>query len=582
MKKLLPLLVAGAVILPAAASAQESEILEAVYVTSISDNGRWILGQADGEGYLYVKDLKNDIDYLAGGNLKEDGQGYTAGLGKTISNDGTAIALVNGIPYYWTPTGGSNGTWKILPGNAVDGSAVVGSITPDGSMIVGACGSTGTSTDDVIMAKACYWLRNSDGTYGNPVYLPLPKGDAFGLVPQHVKCIAVSEDGNMISATMTSNSGFYETPIIYTRDDSGSWTMNDFSSAFLNPEGREVVRMPKNLDSYLPSPWVYLNDEEADAYMAAFQKWITEEPQASLDPGSDEYLKLQYLFMAEFMSDSNKEKYLKEYYAFMEDYDNLVAQNQAYYDFINYINTVGLNIVENNTCVSPDGKYAFFTGSRTIVEDSTQGEAGIYNVTFPIRLDPATGEVKEYHGTDNHVLTSVAADYSILCRNVGLDAYWPGAGWIYPRGSENGMSIPDYIMANGSEDAYEWMEENMYKEVIKGITSEGTPSYDDSWVVGIPYCTPDLSYIACANSPMYWADSYYSDRFNYVSFLLETGISLSNNDNSVGSVEDTETVGTEIFDLSGRRVNAPVSGIYIVRETKADGKTISKKVVLNR
>lgn len=576
---------AGAAFIGVSAQTPESEIIGGAYATSISDNGRWLLGQADGEGYLYIKDLANDTYYIAGGNLSRDGVGYVSGLGKSIANDGTAIALVNGIPFYWTPTGGNKGTWTELPGDAVDGSAVVGSITPDGSMIVGGCGSTGTTIDDVQMTNPCIWQRRADGSFGEPFYLPNPGRDPFGDVPQHVKCIAVSEDGSVIAATMTSGSGFYETPLLYIRNDADEWEIRNYGSAFLNPEGREVVRMPHDLDSYLPSPWTYLNEQQADAYMDAFQDWIRQEPQASMDPGSDDYLKLQYLFMAEFMTPSDKEKYLNEFYEFMEQYDELVARTQAYYDFINYVNTEGTNIVENNACISPDGKYAFFTGTRTIVDDPTQGEAGIYSISFPVRLEVATGTVKVYESKENYVLSSVSADYSILCRNVGLDAYWPGAAYIFPHGAEDGMPLPDFIMQNGSEEAYDWMEENMYREVITGVNASGAFIYGDSWTVGIPYCTPDMSLIACANSPMYWADTYYNTTFSYVSFILATGITTEEpGDSGIAETEAPLTLSTEYFDLSGKKaaVSNLAPGIYIVRETLSNGTTVAKKVVVTK
>ena len=49
---------------------------------------------------------------------------------------------------------------------------------------------------------------------------------------------------------------------------------------------------------------------------------------------------------------------------------------------------------------------------------------------------------------------------------------------------------------------------------------------------------------------------------------------------AVEDIQADETVKTEYFDLTGRRLEAPIRGLYIIRQTKADGTVSCSKSVL--
>ena len=100
MKNFLPLFIGAATALPCVAqnAPAKSQILPGSYITSISSNGQWVTGQADLTGALYVKDLKTNKEYITEGVATVNDLGYTSGLGKTIADNGTTVALLNGIP----------------------------------------------------------------------------------------------------------------------------------------------------------------------------------------------------------------------------------------------------------------------------------------------------------------------------------------------------------------------------------------------------------------------------------------------------------------------------------------------------
>lgn len=576
-----------------------SQILEGAYTTGISSNGQWVTGQADVEGYLYIKDLVNNKVYKAGGNLAVDGTGYTAGLGHTISNDGTTIALVNGIPHWWSP---ATEKWTPLPGEAADGSAIVGSVSPDGSMIIGSIGGSGVTTDDILMTNPCIWYRQDDGSYGDPVFLSKPTKDFMGRVPQYLNLIYISEDCNVMSAMMTDWSGMYQIPYLYIRDQDGNWTYKDVGTGLLNPLGLEYPGEPHDVNLVQPNPYDYLSEAQQDSFWAAFPEWVNRPEVRELSDEDQVIAQLQY--MAEFMDDDKKTEYLSKLNPYIEAYRKNKEQWQKVYEFRESLAESGMNFMMNNTCLSPDGKYAYFTAEKTVVFAPELGLEGIRLEYFPVRIDVETGELTKYEASSNLVVTNCSSDYSILCRIMSGDDYMPNPGWIFPAGSLNGMTIPQFVEGFFPKTTYTWMEENMYREVIVGATDNGNPKIDDAFTVGIPYCTPDLDLIVCANSTMYWADSYY-EQFNYVSFLISNAPVEDSGVNAVDGIEEVsleilpdglievkgEIASLSVCDLSGKTVfaiSAPAGivstglnkGIYIVRATTLSGESISKKAVL--
>lgn len=586
----------------AAPSDIESQSIEAFYVTSISDNGKWVMGQADsGEGAILVKDLVNNKVIVAGqGSMT--GTGYIAPAGKGISNDGIVISLYNGLPYVWV-----NGKWSQLPGKAMDGSAMLGSISADGSMIVGAIGESGLSTDDRQTTYPCIWYRQADGKYGNPVFLPNPGKDPFGLVPQMVNAISMSADGKVIAATMTDNSGFYEIPFVYVQDADGNWTYKDLGSKLLNPKGREFPGYWPDIDAKEPNPWNYLTrQEQLDAYRDAFDEWNSQEPQASIDYESYEYYYLWWDFIATFMDEADAEKFMAEVEAFKKVADDKKKWDQDWIDFREGIRMEGMPFMMNNACVSPDGQYAYFTGIKTIIVDPTLGIEGIKLNHVPVRFDVTSGEYVIYENEENLVVTSVSGNNDILCRQIGLDDYSPVAGWIFPEGKENGMILPDYLKEKVSAETYTWMEDNMYLEVIVGANDNGSLRYDDAWNFGIPYCTPDMSLITGANSTMYWADEEIN--YNYITFIVNTGMEVSSDDtngiengidvananvtllgNGSLSIEGNVAFLT-VYDISGTAVYRAANpsgtvdtglpkGVYVINAVTSTGEVITKKAI---
>ena len=567
----------------AAPSPVQSAEIDNAYSTAISDNGQWLIGQNDTDGCIFIIDLLNNKRWDYGSELTTDGSGYHPGTDKAISDDGTAIALRDGIPYYW-----SAGKWTKLPGNAVDGSAMMGSISADGSMIVGGYGTTGTSTEDVQFTYPCIWYRKADGTYGEPTRLPSPAKDYFGLTPQGLNAVAVSGDGKTIAATMTASNGMYEFPYVYTCDDSGQWTYKAVCLDLINPSGREVPPFPGDYKGPLqPTPPSYMTEEEFEAYRDALPAWTARQQALGLSDFAIQIESLRYA--ADFMTDEERNVYLPLLEAFLAVYVPWQESENAYYDFLAYLTDNGVNFDMNNTRLSPDGRYAYFAAYKVIISDPTQGEAAISNVYAPVRVDVATGESMLFSFDHNVLLSSVTADGSVFGREYKQDGNMYTMGYIFPQGNLESVDIPSYFIETGNIEAADWMEIHMDREVIKGMAPTGAYIYDYALCVGMPLATPDMSLIAFSNSAAYWRQISNDDPL-YVTFLLNTGIDVDGVE-SITIPEGEEITGVTVYDLGGTPLLYTSSlsdvaaaglqkGIYIIKAATAGGNLITNKIIL--
>lgn len=577
-----------------AASSIPSRVYEARLATAISDNGHWLCGQTTVEGTVFLTDMVNNTtkSYQSPG---VEGTGYTMGVGKTVSNDGTMISLLNGIPYVL-----QDGKWSKLPGNAVDGSAALGSISTDGSMILGMYGEIGTTTEDIQMGHPAIWYRNEDGTYGNPVLLPETGKDFFGLVPQYLNLIGISEDKKVISALMTDWSGFFEIPFIYTQDADGNWTYRELGRDLLIPDGRAVPEFPGDYSGPAqPDAFSYLSEAEETRFKNSIGAWDAQQRAKGL---TDEEIQiLQITYVAEFMSGTKKEEYLKLAEAFLAAYVPWIEKCNAYTEFLEYIHTNGLTFLMNNAFVSPDGKYAYFTAIKTVVIDPTDPEQGVLTLHAPVRFDVSTGEVLVYSFDQNVVIGSIAADGSIFGKPYEPDASMYTDGYIYPQGKEEPMTVEDYMLEIGNKEAFTWMEDNMLHEVIIGVNANGTYQVDDRFCTGMPLTTPDMDLIAFTTPSSYWTDNYSS--YEYMTYVLntgmDTGVESITADAADASIEIlpgacVEVKGNvkslDIYDLSGLNVynvtnpsgqvsTGLASGVYLVRAITADGTVLTRKAL---
>lgn len=596
MKKLfvtaLAVAAAGAFSLPAQESAPstvKSQVFPGEYVQSFSANGKWMVSEADGGSGIIIRNLETGETWPYINDGTETGMTFEKGYGICISDDGVAIAERQGIPCYW-----QKGRWTNLPGTGLGAAAIVGAITPDGSVIVG-----GLSNQSSFWTKPVVWYRLETGAYSEPEYLPNPVRNSLGNGSMYVQCNSVSFDGKTVGVTYTSGNGFYHLPYVYIKNDDGTWTNKALGDNLFNPRG-SMPTPPADYRGSFPNYENYMTPEQIDEFYKASEAWAKDLYEQGLI--EDEITVAQFSFAMEFMDEDQRQKYLPELNAFLARVTPWLEQWKEYLKEMADFEENSIDFLFNNVFVSPDGKYVYATGYRSVLVDPTDPEYGMVDFHGPVRFDVATGESTVYGFDEDVVITGVLADYSVLAQEYDLDPYFYREAYIYPGLSTEGITISEYFRQEGNEDAYLWLEDHLLQEVPVADANWNI-TYDDRWCMGKPIATPDMSLIAFGTSTWYWTMLPDEDAV-FFTYLLNPAEEYSNDMDSVGSVtENAESVcvlagsrievkgdvaSLNVYDLSGARVFSVANpgevtetglqpGIYILTATLRDGNRITLK-----
>lgn len=589
MKKILPL---GLALLSLSATAQTSETPSQEFpgetLYCISPNGEWAVGGLDGPFTVIIRNLKTGEKWEYDDYNPESSVGtqYTTAIDKAVSNDGIVIGEVNDAPAYWAA-----GKWNPLPAGDFNGSCQMGSITPDGSLIIGSIGQGASQEiDDYLFTQPCVWRQNADGTYGNPEFLPMPSRDLTNAIPQYFTLISASDDGKTLGALMTCNYGFPIVPYVFT-DNNGTWSYKELGAKLINPENRVF---PEFSGSYngpaRPNYEEYMTPEELAQYEVGNLVYIRE-LEASGEYTDDEIELLGWANAANYMSEPQKSEFSALWNTYLQAYVAWAKAYNEYEQVLSMVITEGMTFEFNNMRISPDGKYVYGTATSLEEIDNSDPENPFVTHFFPVRLDTATGESLIYANEENIYLSDVTADYSVLGSNYIRDDFASRTAYIFPQGKTEYVTMLDYFKQTGQDGAANWMEENMLKIVeVPNETGNGF-SEEEKYCMGIPFATPDMSLLLFKESAYYWVPE---PKYTWISFLLNparenTGVeNVAQEEASVrvlpGAIVEVkgEVKVLDIFDLSGAKVfsrkaaagtiaTGLPAGVYVV---KADENTL--------
>lgn len=545
------------------------------YITSISPDGKWVAGALD-DGNVIIRNLETDesFEYFSnGGSIN-----YYIGNGATpISNVGIIAGSTNGNnASYW-----DNGQWYNLKTPNPDFMSNACSITPDGSIICGGAGNDNMSLDsEKIMLVPAIWVRQDDGFYSDAILLPHPDVDFTGRTPQYITATTISDDGKTIMGQIRDYLGFMMQPIKYTCDDNGEWSYTLLYPELLNPTGVEFPKYPGEYHGDpMPSQEWFMTPEEMAAYSEAVDNW---------KGGTDfpEY--------SDFMTPEEIEEYLEAFNAYLDQYIPWEEEYDKFAALYDTCITEGYVFVFNNGALTPDGKYLATTREITYVDDPFDGPK---TRMYPVILNTDGSGYTDLNGTGDISLLSsgITANGDVLA--VYIDPEWilPRQAYIFLEGSKEATHLEEYIREINPEVA-DWMEDEMLREVIDGITPAGEFTFRDFMCSGSPISTPDLSRILCFTTTDTWAEA----NAYYYTWIFDTGLEPSavkpvlTADASLEVVNGTivlngEFQSVDVYDISGAAIytaNRPTGtinpnlgkGIYIIKAITANGEELVKKI----
>ena len=605
MKKIL-LLATTVVMAVSSVNAQTPETHPDEAFCGVSPNGKYAVS------VLYEKVSIHD---LSTGKVYTYEEGYASGNGNSLSNTGVVVgSTMETTACYW-----KDGVWHdIEVGNRAMSKA--DGITPDGTRIVGAV-SPGDydGSFEGLMLTPCYWDVQADGTLSDIKYLPYPAKDFVGRTPQYVTAISVSEDGKTVAGQIQDYSGFVCQPIIYRQNADGEWSYELIHEELFHPEGIEIPEDPGEWEGEVPMPESYMSEEEQAAYNTAveehektnpeypeYKDYMSEEEYAAYEAALEAFYETwegEPPMLESYMTEDEMAAYnaaIEAYYEASNNYWNNIPQPIDYmsdeskaayeadlaeynewaekYDaFINAFNQLSESVpafVFNNVLMSPDGKTYATTNEIAYFDPM---EWTFVSETSPYVFNLENDTYKDYHNENlNLIVSSVTNDGTLLAQKPATMETPTVEAYILPAGANEFVTLYDYF-TTANPDLAAWIEENM-THTYTIYNWEYDPDLDDYVEVatsgeviatGIPFANADMSVIVLGVEN-FW--DYFETGIEAYGYVLYTNYSTG-----IGSVNVTDNGKAEYYTIDGRKVDAPVKGLNIVRMSNGETKKIVVK-----
>lgn len=500
----------------------EPELVPGVYALKISPNGKWV-GSMAGDASIYNTETGDNNYY----------NGIFLGLGNAIADNGMAVGDMNDVAaiLYNKQT--------IFPSSLVDNYWFCGlnSITPDATRICGILNnplvSQGSESKDEYYTMYVPFVADmdADGNVGEPIILPYPELDFFGVAPEYITAVWMSRDGKTVIGEVLDGRGQYAYPIYFIEDENGDWSYGLPSESLFNPTGIEIPKNPWADQPPFPNPEDFMSGQRKVAYLEAYQEYVS--GNTAVMPVPEDY-----------MTDSQIEEYADAIQSYNEWF---YGQSQAIADYITIYNEIlktSPTFSGNELTIEPSGQYLMVRGGLT--DDNFEMVSKIYK--FGITTD----EIQEIETPTKEYYPWMILPDGTLIITKGL-AYVPNSYIMLPDSNEF-ITLQEYFDPDYPEIA-EWLD----AEVPGGT---GVVSMND-----------DKTVITGALVPDQLADSdYATGGYYYNTYFILLGNA------GVESIVDNGTDGIyKVYDLNGVKVmetkdvsvvnNLP-KGIYIINGKK--------------
>ena len=521
-----------------AADFADPTTLTDAYIQKISPNGKYAVSNLSANA-LSIYNLETGDVFSYRTTDEYSPEQYRFGIGQSISNNGILVGgQTDATAEYW-----KDGVWYLLSTAGRESFAnAANAISNDGGRICGILGAGEFSFDeDVLMAVPCIWDAEGDG-YGEPVILPYPERDFLGRVPQYVKAIDISGDGNTVIGEVVDATGKFHYPILYKIDEEGNWTYDIPHEDLLLPEGFVLPEDPGAFTGEEPYAPNYMTDEQFEAYNEALNKFYMGE----LDEMPN---------CLDYMSGEEKELFIE----LQAKYDEWKEKFDAWNNGIDELYDYAPAYQDNSMRISNDG----LTYGCTIAHQS--GPWSMMPSTYHVWLfDMNSDKITKYEEQDDLCLTYLA-NGGICVASTPATMSDASNSFILKDGNITGM----YDWMNSKVPEYAaWMKENMEFEYM-AFDEDYNRVLMKEFFTGHAVSTPDLTVMALSvnnigfpEDDSVWEDPDFTPIIGYgYIFNLNVGTAVS----AVRPAAE----GKVIYDLSGRQLKEISSpGIYIINGEK--------------
>lgn len=445
------------------------------------------------------------------------------GQGNCIADDGSTIINVgkSSDPSAMTPAVlKTDGSLYLLP----ESKGYLGTaITADGSRITGYYWNTGNNQKAPV-----YWNLLEDGSYSDPIDLPLPEKDVTGNQPQRVMALSINNSGDLIAGILISGSGIFNYPIIYNFQEDGTWDFVAPTLSFFADSVKDLPEEPEDVN-YAD----FMNEKEIAGYIQALETWQKENENKE---NPDE---TTFPNPADYMTEGER----ADYEAAMEKYDEEIT---AYYEAWKKAIVDFPSFSPEFFALDPTGQFLALTQQS---DDQDKNQTNYTTWLFDLAESGNFGENNYIKVEDDRAIyvNQVLSNATIIG---SFDSQAYGVSYFATPENPKFVTATEYLT-----DYSQWMTENLTKRVNVGTMFN--PDEKSMVVSGWISVTDDLSTIIGG----------YGVQFGYYSFyvLCDTPYEAG-----IPSLPVNREIKEGIYNLKGVKIN-PTSlskGLYIMNGKK--------------
>lgn len=439
------------------------KIPEQIRFHYMTENGKYMFNIE--QGFIGIYNTETDeytaINPVVAGVTGDRDMGNDLGMGNSATNDGFMVGGFDNRPAIRHIENDTEWTF-LSTKHEFKGYGVANAITNDRKYIIGyVMSGKGVGA---AMTIPLIWTLKGDGTYGDAEDLPYPEKDFTGAAPKYILPNCISEDGTVIAGQIQLLDNFCQ-PIVWRKAQDGAWTYEVYDKDLCKP-GVEFPEISENT-AVEPNIYDYMTQEGAAAYDQDLKEyedslWAANTGESTKWP---EYWPDPKLYMGDQLE------------AYNTAWDKYVADDLAWreqlreYRKVFYAEVTPDFYPQNGVWLSTNGKHYATTSEYN------------YSVGNSVLFTVGGETLERQKFSDGLRGFCVTNDGDFFVSDMGT-------AYVYPAGSKDKVTLPDWLRLKGETEAAGWLESNVSTgtaicsgdgRVISGFT--GGSSGAQSWII---------------------------------------------------------------------------------------------------
>lgn len=345
-------------------------------------------------------------------------------------------------------------------------------------------------------------INPATGEVSEPVILPTPKKDFFGIVPQYCTATFISDDGKTILGQVIDNSGYFIYPIVYQEDNNGNWDYTLPSEKLFNPDKLDLPVWPKP-EMRAPQAENFINNPELKALFLKMLEDNQNNPYDNPDP---------YRLLNPYTAGSDALMTKDEYDAYVEaliEYEKYEVEYQTkineYYEQFSIFISKSPHFLQSSMAMNSVGTMIAQTQIITKL-------SGIQPVEYliPMVFNLMDGSYKKLGDDFSELqITQILPDGTLIAVSPkpgpATPDLTPQHSYVCPPDGDSFILFEDYIKES-NPDVYSWMQEFLFHKIPIGYNEEQDIIEKPMTVTGLVAVSDDFTTISAGVDAWEWVN----------------------------------------------------------------------------